>query len=616
MSASRFHAAALGIIVATGVLLYGHTLSFPFVFDDHVYLVDNPLVKDARSFVFNGDFVSFSTYSRRMGLDPDLSTNFILRPFAYLTFYINYALDGMRPRWFRAVNIAIHCSNAVLLFLILSRLLRASPKRGSLSSFSEGFIALGSALLFLAHPLQTESVTYVVQRFTSLGTFFYLLTILTWLLSNASESGTASRWFRCGSVAALVIGMLTKEFLFTAPFMIALLAWLVMDTPLKTACKRALPHFLCLPIIPSLIVLTAWAQHHGSASVSAALNITNPYGPDYQYHYALTQPSVILAYVRLILLPYGLNLDPDYPMCTSPLQPRFFMSALAILAILVGSWLWYRQRQRGVRRSLIFFSVLWFFLTVAPDSSVVPLPDLMAEHRSYLPSIGAFCALACVGDLLRTHFSHLRAAHHVIVAYAGAWIVALCAGTFFRHEVWRSEIAIWSDTVAKSPNKLRPLLNLGTAYYEHGKPVEAAACFHRVIQIAPSCAVAYLNLGKMMNAAGKFQDALAVLQAGLRHAPDDPDLHFELGVSQCGLGQIQEGEKSFKRAIQHRATHVRSHLNLGLIYAKSRQYEQALEYYRKADALRPLDPQSRQIVSQIETVLRQRKAGPVILSGP
>jgi tetratricopeptide (TPR) repeat protein len=410
--------------------------------------------------------------------------------------------------------------------------------------------------------------------------------------------------------------MLTKEFLFTAPFVIVLLDWLVMGAPLKTACRRALPHVLCLPIIPALIVLTAWAQHQGHAGASAALNITNPYGPGYQYHYALTQPSVILAYLRLILLPYGLNLDPDFPLCTTPLHPRFFISVLAIVAMVVGTWLWYRQQPQGVRRSLIFFGVLWFLINSAPDSSVVPLPDLMVEHRSYLPSIGAFCALACCADLLRTHFSHLRAAHHVIVGYAGAWIVALCAGTFFRHEAWSSEVRIWEDAVTKSPNKLRPLINLGTAYYEAGKPVEATACFQRVLQIQPTCAVAYLNLAKMMNTASRFQDARAVLQAGIRHVPNDAELHFELGVSQCGLGQLREGEKSFQEAILLRATHVRSHLILGLIYAKFQQYEKALEYFRKADALQPLDPQSREIVSQIKAVLRQSSAGPQMTNGP
>ncbi|MBI5773858.1 MAG: hypothetical protein HZA89_08970, partial [Verrucomicrobia bacterium] len=99
-----------------GLLLYGHTLSFPFVFDDQMYLLNNPLLHDTRSFVFQGgDFSSFATYAERIGLPRDLSTNFILRPVAYLTFHLNYLLDGMNPRGFRAVNIALHCANAFLL---------------------------------------------------------------------------------------------------------------------------------------------------------------------------------------------------------------------------------------------------------------------------------------------------------------------------------------------------------------------------------------------------------------------------------------------------------------------------------------------------------------------
>ncbi len=334
MNVYRFHSIVLGILIAAGVLLYGHTLSFPFVFDDHIYLVDNPIVKDAHSFNFMGDFISFSTYSKRLGLDPDLSTNFILRPVTYLTFYINYAIDGMIPRGFRMVNIAIHCANAILLYLILLHLLSESRKSGSVSSTSEGFIAFAAALLFLVHPLQTESVTYVVQRFTSLVAFFYLFTILTYLLSNSFANKATALFFRVISVAGLVVGMLSKECAVTVPFMLVLLDWLVMGIPLKLVWKRTLPYFLCLPIIPAIIGVTSWAQNNCNASLAAAFNITNPYpDPFYQYHYALTQLSVVLSYLRLILVPYGQNLDWDYPLSKSLLDGQVLGSAAQFAAL-------------------------------------------------------------------------------------------------------------------------------------------------------------------------------------------------------------------------------------------------------------------------------------------
>jgi len=246
-SGARFSALAVALILALGLLLYGYTLHFPFVFDDCIYLVDNPLMRDLRSFIWRGDFTAFANYSKHLGLDPDLSTNMILRPVTYFSFYLNYLADGMNPRGFRAVNIAIHCGNTLLLFFTLAQVLRTSRKRGELLPGSARFIALSAALLFLVHPLQIESVTYVVQRFTSLGTLFYLATVLTFLRANHAEDGRAARRWRVLSVGSLVVGMLSKEILFTAPFMLLLLDWLVMGTPLKTAGRRISAVSRCSP---------------------------------------------------------------------------------------------------------------------------------------------------------------------------------------------------------------------------------------------------------------------------------------------------------------------------------------------------------------------------------
>lgn len=583
-------------------MLYGYTLSFPFVFDDHIYLVDNPLVKDARSFAFMRDFSTFATASKNMGLDPDLSTNFILRPVSYLTFHLNYAADGMRPRGYRAVNIAIHCLNAVLLFQVLFYLLRTSPKRGNLTEFSAGFIALGSALLFLAHPLQTESVTYIVQRFTSLGAFFYLLTILTHFLAIAATH-QKNRWLlKTGSVAALLLGMLSKEEVFTAPFLLVALDWLVRGTPLKIAGKRALPQLLCLPVIPLLLALTSHAQSGGSLSLVGAVNIVNPYNYP-PFHYALTQLSVVLAYLRLIIFPAGLNLDWEYELSTSLLQARVLISIAIILALVGGSWLWYFRRRTDVRVSLIFVSVIWYFTTLAISSSVVPLPDLLCEHRCYLATIGAFAAMVCGVDLLRTRLAGVRGFGFVVPVILAGWIAALSVATVARNEVWRSEITMWNDVAAKSPNKSRPLINLGVAYCEHGKPEEGIACFRKALQVEPSSVRAYQNLATLLNRAGKHQEALVTSQIGLRYAQFYEELHFNMGVSYVGLGEFDSSIESFKQAVAIRPTHVRAHLCLAELHAKRRDYDAARKHNEIAAALSPANPEIQQVVQQIAAMI-------------
>jgi hypothetical protein len=533
----------LFLLPILGVLLYGWTLPFPFVFDDYIYLVDNPLVKESRSFTFMGDFRAFANHSKNLGLDPDLSTNFILRPVAYGTFHLNYLLGGMNPAGFRLLNIAIHCANALLLFELVARLLRAPRNGGGGAPDSALFIALVSSLLFLVHPLQIESVTYVIQRFTSFGTMFYLFTVLMFVVARTSEDPVMARRCRCFSVGGLLVGMFVKEFLFTAPFVMVLLDWLVLRTPVRDACRRAVPWLVCMPIIPVLIIVTSAAQNEGGASFAAALNVAAPQGKEgsYAYHYALTQPGVVLTYLRLILLPRGLNIDPDHPLSTSVLEWRVLGPVGLLVAIIVVSWAWYSRGTGDARRSLAFCSVLWFFITISIDSSIVPLPDLMSEHRSHLPSVGIFMALACMADMARTQWMHRPRLRVAVPAVVSAWILALGVATVFRNQVWSTEVSIWADAVAKSPNKPRPWNNLGTSQHEAGDLAGATASFRRAIELEPRYVDAYQNLALNGIAARRYREALEAAQAGLRIAPDSHKLHYVLGLAYCGL---EEGEKA------------------------------------------------------------------------
>lgn len=600
---------AAGLLITFGLLLYGQTLPFPFVFDDYIYLVNNPLLKNIHSFIWMGDFTKFANYSKALGLDPNLSTNFILRPFSYFTFYLNYILDGINPRGFRAVNITIHCANAIMLFLLIARVLRTARKSGTPASFSVNFIAFSTALLFLAHPLQIESVTYIVQRFTSLGTFFYLSTILTFLLANDARSRLTARGWRIASVTSLIIGMFSKEFLFTAPFMLILLDWLVMGSPLKRALRRTLPYFFCLPIIPVLILFTAWAQNGGGPSLSAAFNITNSAAYS-QYHYGLTQLSVVLTYLRLVFFPWGLNLDWDYPLTTSVLQGAALVSVFVLVGILGGTWFWYRHHGQDVRHALLSYSVLWFFMTLAIDSSIVPLPDLLAEHRSYLPSLGMLCALACGMDLLRTELNNRYRFRYVIPVMMAIGIIALATATHARHRVWRSEISIWKDVLAKSPQKPRPWFNLGTAYYEQGQPYAAITCIRRTIALLPTSPVAYLNLGRVENSLGRNREALKALRMGVWLAPNDYGLHYELGVTYARLRDLKHSEIELQQAINLCPSYRPAHLALGALYADLKQYDKALEQVKLAAALQPLDPRQRQFADRIAGLAVQKPRPP------
>ncbi len=599
----RFRWISISLLIVLGWLLYAGTLSYPFVFDDELYLTKNPLVTDRHSFGFLWNFSQFANYPKQQGLDPDLAINFILRPVSYATFYLNYAADGFSPRPFRAVNILIHCANAVLIFLTLRLLL--SKIKTSLSSYSIRFISLGVASAFLVHPLQIESVTYIVQRFTSLAAFFFLATLLTHLLATFSDNRKSAIIWRVTSVATLLLGMLSKENVFTAPFILILVDWIVVGTQLKLACRRVIPHLACLPVIPILILLTTRVQT-GDTGVGEMLNVVN-YANDSPYHYALTQFSVVLTYLRLILWPTGLNLDPDYPHSTSLFQSRVIISLTLLAAIIGGAWYWYRKRGTDPRVALLFTSVAWFFITLGIDSSIVPLPDVMAEHRSYLPSIGAFTAIVCGLDLLRTRLASRGSFPYAVPAFSILWVALLSVATMSRNQTWRSALTLWQDSTAKSPNKARPWFNLAGVYYLQGDLEQAAACTRKVVQLEPKSVVGHVNLATSENLLGHYDKALEAGLAGLRIDPNHPELYFGLGLAYAQLADYDKSFEALQKAISLKPNHYRSQILLGQVYTARQQYEKAMEHFHIAAKIQPLEPEAQQVVNQVENVLRHSR---------
>lgn len=592
--------AGVAVIIALGLFLYGHTLSFPFQFDDHIYLLSSPFIKEMGNFISGHDFQTVATYSLRQGTGLDPSLNFILRPVAYLTFHLNYLLDGFNPRGYRAVNIGIHCANAVFLFLLISHFLRKSPRSSGLSSGSLLFIPLAAALLFVAHPLHTESVTYIVQRFTSMVGLCVLTSSYFYFLSLSVQGRISAVLLRVLSVFIMVCGMLTKESMFTAPLLIVMLHVVVMGATVKRACWLALPHLLCMLIIPSLVILTSLAQT-GRGDISTALHIAaSEKEPDYRFHYLLTQVGVVIEYIGLILWPHSLNVDREYQLATSLFEPRVIFSALAIVTMVSAAWWWHRTRRDSIRHALICGAVFWYFLRLAVSSSFVPLDDLMVDHRTYGASMGMLTALACGMDMLRTYWSRLTAMRWALPVGLSLWIGALGINTLNRNDVWKSELSLWKDTVAKSPGKARPWHNLGVTHYRHGREEEAMECMVKTVEIDATFITAYVNICSILGDRGNYVEMVDLLRKGLKAVPESADLHYCLGMALCSLGRTTEGIAEFEQAVQLMPTHFLAQASLGQLYRERRNYESALLHYKNAASLGYNDPDMSRAIIHLE----------------
>ena len=354
------------------ILIYSNTFSASFHFDDSLNIVDNPQIKTLNYF-------SNWSSSRYVG---------------FLSFALNYHFGELNVVGYHLLNLLIHIANAYLVYFLILLLFKTPINASSRISDRSFVIALVTASLFTIHPIQTQAVTYIVQRFASLATLFYLFTLvcyLKWRLSASASWGGSRRgqdwlWY-VAALLSTILAMKTKEISFTLPFMILLVEFVFFRPITRKIGLTFLPFTLCLAIIPLSI---SGALGEGEAdSFGVSDDIT-------RQDYLLTQFRVIMTYLRLLILPIRQNLDYDYPIYHSFLDPAVWLSFFFLL-LLVGSALYLLVKVRP-SSPLISFGILWFFLTLSIESSIIPIADVIFEHRLYLPSVGAFLVMAVIGD--------------------------------------------------------------------------------------------------------------------------------------------------------------------------------------------------------------------------
>ncbi len=429
-----------GILLAPAVLLlltgvaYWNSFDAPLVFDDLLTIQSHAGVQF-------GD-----------NLRPSIGTT---RPLLYLTFAINYALHGQKVWGYHLVNFTLHFLNGILVFLIAQHIFRRSAS----SETEARTYALLAAGFFLVHPLQTESVTYVSSRSELLSTAFYGLAVLSFVKRDERKIGFL--WSLI--VAALfLVGLLAKETVISLPAVLLAYDFLFLSGASVRGILsrwRFYITFVAGGIVAAYFLVTVVLR--------GAIGTTVSHVSAWQYF--LTEIRVIVTYIRLLVLPAGLNLDYDFPPSNRLLEFPVIASLLALIALFVLAC-HLRRRQ-----PVISFSIFWFFITLAPTSSFIPIPDVIFEHRLYLPLMGVSLAFPL---LIGYVAGFLKPKVRLPVAAACAvLLLVLSVGTILRNQVWRDETSLWNDVTVKSPHKARPYNSLGTAYFKRGE-------FDRALEVA------------------------------------------------------------------------------------------------------------------------------------
>jgi tetratricopeptide (TPR) repeat protein len=321
--------------------------------------------------------------------------------------------------------------------------------------------------------------------------------------------------------------MKTKEIAFTLPIIIALYEFMFFEGRLKRRVLYLIPVFSAMLIIPLTLIGTDKPLGVLISDVGEATRVHTTMS---RSDYLFTQFRVIVTYIRLLFLPINQNLDYDYPIYQSFFDPNVILSCLFISAILgIGVYLLYRSRAASDYSRLISFGIFWFFITLSVESGIIPIVDVIFEHRAYLPSVGFI--LACVTGLaMLVERVNSRVAVRVIVAGVMMAVIMLGGTTYGRNRVWQNKIILWEDVVMKSPEKSRPHNNLGNAYAEQNRFDEAISAYKTAIQFNPNHVQAHNNLGIAYGKQNRFDKAISEFKTALQLRPDYAEARTNLEV--------------------------------------------------------------------------------------
>ena len=510
----------LAVAIATaGVWAYAPSLRGVFLWDDRPGIVENPHLRTLRPIT--------------SAMSAPRDTTLAGRPVASLTFALNYALapedvrDVMKPEapsgppdladpfyrnvWgYHALNLAVHLLAALTLFGVLRRTLLSAPLSGRFGTMATG-LAFATALIWVVHPLNTQAVTYVVQRVECLMGLFYLLTLYC-AIRALDRPATVGRWWAGAAVLACGLGMGTKESMVTAPLVVWMWDWLFVAPDIR---RRRWPLYLGLA---STWLLLAYLVSADNRPHSVGVGL----GGWTSSLYLQTQFGVLVHYLRLAVVPAPLVFDYHWPAVASFPEVLPQALVLAVLASLTGFGLYLRRPPA--------FAGAWFFLLLAPTSSVLPIPtEVAAEHRMYLPLVAVIGLIVIGGGVLgRRLFStvrrrlHARLLRTLCVVVVGMAVVVLGLLTRARNERYQSEEVLLADTVQKRPANSVARLAYGSTLLARQRFAEAEAQMRVVLTLEAgpdTQAHAHMFLGSALCAQGRLAEGVPAPGPGARTRP-------------------------------------------------------------------------------------------------
>ncbi|MDY6838335.1 MAG: tetratricopeptide repeat protein [Thermodesulfobacteriota bacterium] len=568
----RHHLISILVISLLCAVIYSNTLESPFVFDDLQHINRNPHIR-----LTHLDFGKL--------YDAGFRSPISNRPVANVSFALNYYFGKYDLTGYHIFNAIVHLINGILVYLLalrifneLSHIKRQNPPDLESWAMPESpnlpitLMSLFAALVFVAHPLQTQSVTYIVQRMNSLATMFCLLSLLLYIKGRLLPLRWKQWVLFTASFLSWGLALGSKEIAATLPVMVFLYEWFFFqDLSVSWIRKRSI--YILLPLVALVVMALFYLGPHPFDRVTA------PYvHRDFTLEErVLTQLRVVVFYVTQLLYPHPsrLNLLHAFQTSHSLFDPITTLLSLLLIVSVIGTAIFVARKQR-----LISFCILWFFVNLVIESSVLGL-EMVFEHRLYLPMFGVALFFA----YLLFHLLHDKRLWAVTASVV--IVLSLVTASYLRNRVWQDDRTLWSDVLSKNPQSARAHLNLGVAFMAQDKVDEAISHYRKALKIKPYYVRTHNNLAVALREKGNLDEAISHYHIALRIRPKYVDAHNNLALALREKGQLDEAISHYRKALRIRPTLAEAHNNLGIALREKGQLDEAISHYRKALALDP-----------------------------
>jgi len=578
--------------VAIVVLAYYPSFSVPFQFDDMTNIRDNQHIRVTTLSLQKVWEAGFRSYAKN-------------RPVANISFALNHYVHGDGIVGYHIVNLAVHLITALFIFLVFrDTLVLTKEKHPGLfivDSTSSLAVACAAALIWLVHPLATQSVTYLVQRMTSMAAMFSVMALYCYIRARlATVRGTRWALYATG-VLCWVLALGSKETAATLPFFVFLYEWYFFRAMDPVWIKRRALLLAGLAAL-GIVMVVYFLGRNPLDWIMFGYQFRDFSFPQR----VMTEWRVVLMYLGLIFFPHPgrLNLDYDVPLSNSLLDPPSTLVSLIIIAGFLGVSVWIARKDR-----IISFAILWYFGNLVIESTVLPL-ELVYEHRTYVPSMFVvLLAVLAVHRFLKPRWAQVL----LLCAVVGVFSV----WTYQRNLVWQSDLTLWGDVLKKSPDKARPHTNYGIALIDRDRVDEAIPHFERAVELAPNVAPVHRNLGRALYRQGRLDEAIEQYRQALALNPGEVEFILELGSllekkgdlagatefyggardnveAACALGRVlaQQGRHDealgvFRRILADNPDRAEVHLGMGNIYVMQGRLDEARSAYGEALRIQP-----------------------------